>query len=929
MSPHGICLLWNPGLIWAQVIADVIIAACYFSIPVVLTTYVLRRREIAFSWIFICFASFILACGTTHLLSIWTIWVPDYRLETIVKGVTAATSIWTATALWVLLPKALALPSAAELQRANEALSERIRERDRALEELREKNRLLELAEELASVGHWKLELPGRQRVWSSGMKRIFGLSPDDAPPPLDADLNGYHAEDRGRVIELIEGAIETVAPFSCEARVQRSDGALRTVLVRGVCQLGLDGKLESLFGVTLDVTELKATEEALRLRKHQLRSVLNNMPALIGCWDKNLRNVLANETYATWYGVDVRDMPGMHLKDLVGAATFELNRPFIEGALRGETQRFERRIPKVGGGERFTLASYVPDVRDGVVEGFFVLVLDITDRKHMEDDLRNSKAFLDRIGRVAGTGGWEVNLRTNEVIWSEQTRKIHEVDDDYQPTVENAIAFCEEGTAEIARQAYARLLADGTPWDHELPLRTAKGRSIWIRGAGEAEFVDGEPVRVFGVLQDITARKLIEEEQRAYRAQLEAARKFAEDARAEAEQASQAKSDFLATMSHEIRTPLNSIIGYSDLLLDSAELSDNDRNRVQIVQSSGEALLTIVNDLLDFAKLEAGRLVLQNEVFRLPAVVRETSVMIAGLAEEKGLDVELTLAQDVPAFVRGDANRLRQILLNLLNNALKFTAEGAIRLYVLPEPKGDMIRFSIEDDGMGIALEKQASLFQRFNQADSSIARRFGGTGLGLAISKALVDMMGGSISVDSVEGRGSTFSFKIPLPAAVEAKVGPKERRDDARTPGFCARILVVDDVQLNRELARSVISAAGHSADLASTGEEAVLKCKDAVYDLILMDIQMPGMDGLLTTRAIRRLDLPIRDVPIFGMTANVLPRELASLTAAGMDGHIGKPFRKRDLLAVIRQVMLKPAEPDGVGAPEARPAYQPAR
>ena len=920
LTPHGICLSWRPELIWLNVGSDAIIALCYFSIPVALAAFAVRRRDIAFRWVFWCFAAFITACGATHLMSIWTLWIPDYDAEAVLKGVTAAASIWTATALWVLFPAALQAPSAAQLLQANLDLSARVRERDEAMAALVERNRLLVLAEEMAQAGHWRIELPGHRRVWSDGIHRIFGVDPADGPPALLDAANGYHPEDRDRVIAVLEDSLQNGEPFSLETKIQRPSGEERIIVVRGVCERVAGQAPTSLFGVSLDVTDAKRSEEALRLRERQLRAVLDNMPALIGCWDRDLRNVLANRTYSAWYAIDHLALESRDLRDVIGEAAFALNRPYIEGALRGEPQRFERRIPRPDGGERHTLAAYVPDVReDGRVEGFFALVTDITDLKLAEARLRDSEAFLDRVGRVAKTGGWEVDLRTGEVRWSEHTRRIHEVEDDFVPTFDSAAAFYEGEARETMRVAYACSLEEGTPYDLELPLRTAKGRSIWVRASGETEFVDGRAVRVFGALRDVTERKVAEAEKEATRLIVEEARAAAEKARAEAEAASLAKSEFLATMSHEIRTPLNAVIGYSDRILESEGLADLDRRSAEIVKSSGEALLTIVNDVLDFSRIEAGKLELRPVPFELERLIEDAMAMVADAAQRKRLDLRRERRSPLPDFVLGDADRLRQVLLNLLNNAVKFTQEGSIVLTCEPTADGGSVRFEVEDQGIGIAPDRTDLLFQRFTQVDGTISRRFGGSGLGLAISKALVTLMAGDIGVTSVEGKGSTFWFEVPLPTA-------QRQRDEARSPAIASthagRILVVEDVAINRELARAVVSSGGFEVDVASDGEEAVSLAGSRDYDLILMDVQMPGMDGLTAARRIAEHEGPRRAVPILGMTANVLPAQVAALRAAGMVGHIGKPFRKPELLAAVAQAMAATADHQ----PERRPTSE---
>jgi CheY-like chemotaxis protein len=379
--------------------------------------------------------------------------------------------------------------------------------------------------------------------------------------------------------------------------------------------------------------------------------------------------------------------------------------------------------------------------------------------------------------------------------------------------------------------------------------------------------------------------------------------------------------------MSHEIRTPLNGILGYADLLLDESAIQDEDRRRLELIHSSGAALLTVVNDILDFSKIEAGELTLDPVSFPLVQIVDDTVSIVRGSALRSGLRIEAQIDPALPGVVVGDPGRLRQVLLNLLNNAVKFTPEGSVTLTVRREGEGlapdggpgDVVRFTVTDTGIGIAPAQQERLFKRFSQVDGSISRRFGGTGLGLAISRHLVTLMGGEIGMESREGEGSTFWFRLILPRSAEAAVtlrlagtaaasAPPAKTSRALPARAPLRLLLVEDVPLNQELACAVLESQGYSVEVAGDGGAAITAVALSVaegrpYDLVLMDVQMPGVDGLTATRRIRALAPPACDVPIVAMTANVLPAQVAELREAGMDDHVGKPFRRADLFATI--------------------------
>ncbi|MFC1455611.1 ATP-binding protein [Microvirga arabica] len=394
----------------------------------------------------------------------------------------------------------------------------------------------------------------------------------------------------------------------------------------------------------------------------------------------------------------------------------------------------------------------------------------------------------------------------------------------------------------------------------------------------------------------------------------LTSARDVAEKALIQANSASMAKTNFLASMSHEIRTPLNGIIGYTEQLLNEP-LNPRQRRYTDLIQVSASALLTVANDILEFSSIEAEQIKLRPEPFSLVALVANTVSIVSSGAGKKGVPVKVVLDPTVPKMFIGDEARLRQILLNLLNNAVKFTPEGHIAVMVEHQGRtddGEHIRIAVVDTGIGIAPEKHDCLFRRFSQVDPTIRREFGGTGLGLAISKRLIELMGGRIGVESQLGKGSTFWIELVLPSTCSF---PAEHVEAAiPVAASPARILVVEDVEINQELAKILLEAAGHRVDIVSNGEKAITAVQEATYDLVLMDIQMPGMDGITATRTIRDLHHPASRTFIAAMTANVLPQQVRSFMEAGFNDHIGKPIRRNELFQKLDE-WLPPAARSG--------------
>jgi CheY-like chemotaxis protein len=395
--------------------------------------------------------------------------------------------------------------------------------------------------------------------------------------------------------------------------------------------------------------------------------------------------------------------------------------------------------------------------------------------------------------------------------------------------------------------------------------------------------------------------------------AELELGRMQMSKALEAAEAASKFKSAFLANMSHELRTPLNGILGMSQSL-SREPLEPKLREQVDVIRASGEALLAILNDVLDLSKIEAGKMEIEDIEFELAKLVDAVHVQFAHLAAAKkiALSVEMRGAQGV---YRGDPTRIRQILTNLMSNALKFTGSGGLALSI--ERREASLIFTVADTGIGMSPSELDKLFLKFSQADPSTTRRYGGTGLGLSICRQLVEMMGGHIAVESQVGVGSTFTVDLPLVwvASSRGSGATEDAVADEATPSGHWRVLAAEDNNINRRVLRTLLNQVGIEPAFVQNGREAVEACRTGHFDLILMDIQMPEMDGLEATHAIRRLETDQECVrkPIIAVTANVMSHQVERYNAAGMDGYIAKPIHVRELLACLAKFRSDADEP----------------
>ncbi len=513
----------------------------------------------------------------------------------------------------------------------------------------------------------------------------------------------------------------------------------------------------------------------------------------------------------------------------------------------------------------------------------------DTTDRRAAEEALQESEARFRLLADNATDVVVRIDLNFRRRYVSPSSREIlgydpeelletplaHIVHPHDEPALRQCLSSLREGEVEQGTSLYRCKCKDGHWMWMETHLRLIRD-SV------------GQPLEILASGRDVTERHLHAEELRA--------------ARDKAEAGSKAKSDFVATISHEIRTPLNAVIGFSGLLLERDDLPGDVVHQLNVVHDAGNALLNVVNDVLDFSKIEAGEIVVDQQPFGIRPLLQACIAMLQPAALAKNLRLDLEVSETVPQELLGDAGLVRQVLLNLMNNAVKFTSHGYVRVVVDHMQGGTL--FCVEDSGRGIPTDKHDRLFKEFSQVDAAHNRTFGGAGLGLVICKRIVERLDGSIGFESNPGLGSRFWFRLPLVGAPAGAVKEIERGDDGTD--LCLNILVVDDMAVNRELAAAILRSAGHQVDLAGDGKMAIDRAMQSAYDIILMDVQMPIMDGLEAAERIRESSGPNAAVPIVALTANAYAEQVAAYVRAGMEHHISKPFTPQTLRTLVSQI-----------------------
>ncbi|MBI1355009.1 MAG: response regulator [Acidobacteria bacterium] len=877
----------------------------------------------------------------------------------------------------------------------------------------------------------------------SRSARDTLGYSPEELRRLSIQEL--IHAADRQALQASVRRLARGAPALGFQARVRSKHNGWRLLSWNAWAPAG-----ESrVYVIARDITVQHAQQEALR--QSEERFALATQGAADGIWD-----LASFDSDELWCSRKVYDLLEQSVDDgpinvrgvlkRIPAAGRHTLFQALRNHFRHDLPFSEQCRIKMPSGQMrwFRISGRAVLDDDGRPRRIAGSINDIHKLRSALEKLSYSERLLQETSNIAHIGGWQLDVATLRPSWSEEVCRIHETPLDYRPTIEEALSFFPPDARVVLQEAVEKAIAAGSMWDLELPFISALGTKKWVRAIGRSELKDGRPVRLWGSLQDITDRKEAERRLKDYLAEVEAARELLETqaaqlakqaaelavAREAAEESTRLKSVFLATMSHEIRTPMNGVSGMAELLADTP-LTEEQSEYLTTIRRSADALLAIINDVLDFSKLEAGRVELEEVDFDLRHCVEEAVELVADRGFHKGVDVAATIAPTCPPVVHGDPARIRQILLNLLSNAVKFTDFGEVECSVVPEPDGRHIRFSVRDTGIGMTPAVREKLFQPFVQADASTTRRYGGTGLGLAISRQIADNLGGSLWVESEPGKGSTFTLRAPLPpgpapagsepptrldgAVVLAIEGNATRRaastllrswglelqavtswsearaiqewdrvlidahfsggrglelalqirrdhpraaivflasardmdagQSARAKGFvalhlplrasklralleagprtgarravapgqqrpqlAARVLVAEDNPVNQMVASRMLARIGCTSTIVNNGREAVEKALTGEFDVILMDCQMPEMDGFEASRTLRAA-LDGRRLPIVALTANAMQGDRERCLNAGMDDYLTKPMQL-DTLAAALQRWTKP-------------------
>ncbi len=777
-----------------------------------------------------------------------------------------------------------------------------ITERETLQRQHAEANRRLRLAEEMAHLGHWRVEQPSGTLTWSDEVFRIHGVEPASFEPTVERAVAYYDPADRAEVDRLVATAVAARQPFGFGSRVSRPSGEVRDVLSRGLCEIGADGTVAAVFGTIMDVTELRAAERAATASEARYRLLADNATDMI--------TQMGLDGQRLFVSPGSRELLGFSPEELVGTNPIAMVHPADAAELQAvladlAVGRRDRainvnRLQHKDGRWIWVEASIRP-LRgdDGRAKGFVAAVRDVTDRKQAHEALQASEGRYRILAEATTDVITQLDLSLRRQYVSPACRHLLGFDPEEMLGL-RMFSSTHPDEVDAVQVLAGRLAAGEVEGDRVVTTyRTLHklDRWVWVE-AGMNLIRDAatrSPLSLICSLRDVTVRQ-------------EAAHQM-ERAKAAAEHAVRVKSDFVANVSHELRTPLTGILGVHDLLRRDPTLGAAQRRLVELASDAGSSLLAIVNDVLDFSKIEAGLLDLEAVPFDIGGLVASCRDLAGEGLGGKPVEIRVTIRPGMPRRLVGDPTRLRQVLLNLMTNAVKFTERGHVEVSLAYEAEQGRLRVDVVDTGIGIPADRLNTLFDRFTQADSSMSRRYGGTGLGLAICRRLVELMGGRIDVERPATQGAHFWFDLPAKVHDGAVTSAAPAAADRSGVGD-RHLLLAEDNALNAEIIGKMLEARGYAVTIVPDGAAAVAAvARHDGFSLVLMDLQMPVMDGLSATAELRRAEAAAGRprLPIVGLTANATIDDAARCLAAGMNAHVAKPIVWRDLFATLDRLL----------------------
>lgn len=777
--------------------------------------------------------------------------------------------------------------------------------------QLRESEEKLVFALQMSQTATWAVDFRAEQIVWSSNAAPLFGRTETSVCPSLVEIEEMLHPEDRDAVHEAVNLAIAERSLYQSEHRVILNDGTIRWMLTKGQAQYGDDGEPIHMSGVIMDVTDRRLSQDAAR--RYERRAQLAFKAAGIGSWQMDVR------TEEVFYSPEMALIMGLAPEELQGtrAQWVALLHPddrakalkrIVDGMTDSTVERYEseyRLFRSDGTGMRYILSRGVFE-RDLYGEACRIdaICVDVTDLRLAEVARRETEARLAVAVDSAALGTWDFDPTTGELVWSDRCKELFGLAHTDQVPFRRFIHLVHNQDSRRVIHTVKAVLRGDNHGFIDIEFRMVNGSlERWVRAKGRAFFdQDGKATRFIGTASDISG-------QRALTDGMVKAKEAADDA-------NRAKSAFLANMSHEIRTPLNAIMGFSDMLLDPRLSEDERHDCVSTISRNGQMLARLIDDILDLSKVEAGKLMIVREVLSVSSVLAEVAQVFADMVRKNDVQLEIVTEPDVPEFIQADPVRVRQILLNIVGNAIKFTRGGRVKV-TTKVLKGTVdlsasdvrLGFIVEDDGPGIATEHQGHLFQPFQQSDASTTRRYGGTGLGLALSRRLARALGGDVTlVKSALNEGATFLISLNVGRVVRESVQPLVASVRAGAIGSSLvglHLLVVEDTPDSQFLIRHILTRAGANVDTAGDGAEGVRLAMATDYDLVLMDIQMPILDGYEATMSLRNQGFK---KPIIALTAHAMKEERERTRQSGFDDHITKPINPTSLIQTLARYVV---------------------